>query len=258
MLMCVISQVKHAHKATLTASSAGGSIDSTAPHPRTATQVLANSLAASVLIILHAYFIRTESSTSCLTKPQGIVSLIPHGIMSHYAAVAADTFSSELGILASTQPYLITDLSGLLSLRPKQVPRGTNGGVTTLGLAAGAGGGAIIAFVSVLITPFCHDWTTSEILWLFLGMTACGLMGSIIDSVMGGLLQASVIDTVTGKVIEGDGGEKVAYLAATSKDNGQPGRKVLVGADVLSNNGVNFAMATTMSFVPMAVLWLLV
>lgn len=176
--------------------------------------------------------------------------------MSHYAAVAADTFSSELGILASTQPFLITDVAGLLSFRPKQVPKGTNGGITPLGLAAGAGGAAIIALSSVLFVPFCLGWTSMEKIWLCVGLTVCGLTGSIIDSIMGGLLQASVIDTMSGKVIEGEGGEKVVFVAKNSEAKGQPGRKVLVGSDVLSNNGVNFAMATTVSLLSMAILQL--
>lgn len=174
--------------------------------------------------------------------------------MSHYAAVAADTFSSELGILAKTQPFLITDLVGIVSLRPRRVPPGTNGGVTAAGLAAGMGGSAIMAVVAVLLPPFCKEWTFVEKLYLVFDITILGLCGSMVDSIMGGLLQASVVDTKSGKVVEGEGGEKVLYVTANKL--GEAGRKVLVGRDLLSNNGVNFLMATTMSVVPLLVLWI--
>lgn len=166
--------------------------------------------------------------------------------MSHYAAVAADTFSSELGILAISRPFLITDFTGLASFQPRRVPPGTNGGVTIYGLAGGAAGAALIAVAVLLTAPFCRDWTVLDKASLLVGIIVCGTCGSILDSVMGGLLQASVVDVKNGKVIEGHGGGKVVY---------QPGGKLLVGRDILSNNGVNFAMATALSILPIAVLW---
>ena len=46
-------------------------------------------------------------------------------------------------------------------------------------------------------------------LWL-LSMTIWGGMGSLLDSALGGWFQASVVDTRTGKVVEGSGGKKVS------------------------------------------------
>lgn len=43
-------------------------------------------------------------------------------------------------------------------------------------------------------------------------MTVWGLLGSVLDSVLGGLLQASVVDKRSGKVVEGSGGRKVNFM----------------------------------------------
>ena len=64
----------------------------------------------------------------------------------HYAAVAADTYSSELGILSKSKPRLITTLN--------TVPPGTNGGVTAAGVLAGALGAFTIGITSFLGVTF--------------------------------------------------------------------------------------------------------
>ena len=146
------TKVHHAKKAHLTLSSSGSQAGE---GPRTHVQVLANSLCASLLILVNVWrdgvhFSATTgpgSSTSPVTgtDPQASAkafavecrgfgtSLILAGIVSNYAAVAADTLSSELGILSSATPVLITSF--------RKVPRGTNGGVTLWGLFAGLAGG---------------------------------------------------------------------------------------------------------------------
>lgn len=146
----------------------------------------------------------------------------------NYAAVAADTFSSELGILSTSKPRLITSLSF------REVPPGTNGGVTLVGIFAGLLGSFTIALTSVLLLPFCLVGSTSrtgkifgdnqrgldggsgwdwreKILWVG-AVTLWGGLGSLLDSLLGGWLQASVIDARTGKVIEGLGGKKVKLI----------------------------------------------
>lgn len=145
---------------------------------------------------------------------------------SNYAAVAADTFSSELGILSKSRPRLLT------SWNLRVVPPGTNGGVTLLGTIAGCLGAFTIAFTSTILLPFCapetlsragkmfgkptsgleggSGWTWREKgLWM-LFITLWGSLGSLVDSALGGWLQASVVDARTGKVVEGSGGKKAS------------------------------------------------
>ena len=215
----------------------------------------------------------------------------------NYVAVAADTFSSELGILASSLPRLIT--------APwRTVPRGTNGGVTPTGLVAGLAGSALLAMTAGALIPFCnptvpgseavkrripglghvddYTWDTRSKVGFVLAMTVVGLCGSLLDSLMGATVQASVVDVRTGKVVEGDGGGKVQLhsrkswqtdgttsgakassgevkqrrgganeASAGGEGETQESRRLEVGWDLLDNNGVNFAMAFAMSLAAM-------
>ena len=128
--------------------------------------------------------------------------------------MTADTFSSELGILSKSKPRLLT------SLNLREVPPGTNGGVTLLGTGAGALGSLLIAITSTVLLPFCtgdtdaQGWTLERRLGWILFITIIGTFGSLLDSALGGWLQASVVDVRTGKVVEGAGGQKVGVTVA--------------------------------------------
>ena len=167
--------------------------------------------------------------------------LLPIGIIAQYAAVASDTFSSELGILATTEPFLIT--------APwKQVPRGTNGGVTIDGLIYGALGGFLLTITAILALYLSPPHTVMSTSTAAL-LTTLGLLGSVIDSILGALVQATVTDKRTGKVIEGPGGIRVKIA-----DGGGRSR---TGMDFLTNNGVNFVMASLTGLIGMGLTWAL-
>lgn len=178
---------------------------------------------------------------------------------SNYVAVAADTFSSELGILAKSKPRLVT--------APwKVVPKGTNGGVTIIGLLAGALGALFISIVTVVLLPFCSSvtppnskfigslqttgWDLTDKAEFVASMTAVGVAGSVLDSVLGAIFQASIVERKSGKVVEGEGGRKVAIPSSSAqKEKANAEWQVATGWDLLSNNGVNLVMAATMSAV---------
>lgn len=136
----------------------------------------------------------------------------------NYAAVAADTFSSELGILSKAPPRLIT------SPTLRVVPPGTNGGVTLAGLLAGVLGAFIVALTSIIFVPFCAEsWSLFERCQFVIAVTAWGTLGSLLDSLLGGLLQASVVDKRSGKVVEGSGGSKVLIQPSSAASSAVTG-----------------------------------
>lgn len=89
------------------------------------------------------------------------------------AAAAADTWATELGLLARQPPRLIT------TLRP--VPRGMSGGITLEGLLASFGGALVVGVTCRLF----GGRRSAPIV-----ATVAGMVGSLFDSVLGATLQA--------------------------------------------------------------------
>ncbi|KAI0880915.1 integral membrane protein DUF92-domain-containing protein [Annulohypoxylon maeteangense] len=291
-----VTKIKADVKAGLTLHSQGST---GGEGPRTHVQVLANSLMSSILTLLHAYqlHVRRDAILSHGEIPQGSFcykwggDILVVGIIANYAAVCADTFSSELGILSRTSPRLITSWS------LRKVPRGTNGGVTLWGLIAGLLGSMIIVAASLMFLPFCGEdtkgkigggeiWNVNQKATLAWGLAIWGALGSLLDSFLGGWFQRSVRDVRSGKIVEGEGGVRVLTVESHSHehkegsntgkestsqaDDGKnpydpkdkhrashfgdlkPTRIAESGWDLLDNNDVNFLMAFTMSISAMA------
>lgn len=144
-------------------------------------------------------------------------------------------------MLGARQPFMIT--------APwRKVPKGTNGGVTIDGLAYGALGSVLLTSVASFALFLAPPHKSMDVR-AFALLTAAGLAGSIIDSVLGALLQVTVTDKGSGKVVEGSGGQRVKVLPN--------GSRVQAGQDLLTNNGVNFVMAATASLGAMGVAYML-
>jgi len=95
-------------------------------------------------------------------------------LLGSLAAASADTWATELGVLARSAPRLIT------TLRP--APPGTSGAVSLNGLAAAVGGAAFVGAVAAAVEPL---W------WRLLPHLAlAGLFGSLVDSLLGATVQA--------------------------------------------------------------------
>ncbi|RPH71905.1 DUF92 domain-containing protein, partial [bacterium] len=133
-------------------------------HQRDAGQVFGNGGLATLFAALHAVF------------PESILPWI--GFAASLAAVNADTWATELGVLNPTPPRLITDPS-------KRVEKGTSGGISLWGTGASLLGSALIALFAVLLAPIATLNTNH-----FLLITAAGLAGSLFDSFLGATVQA--------------------------------------------------------------------
>lgn len=92
------------------------------------------------------------------------------------AAVNADTWATELGVLNPSMPRLIKNW--------KPVERGTSGGISVTGTLAATGGAALIAVLAGLLGPSGNFWGVTGV--AILG----GLLGSLFDSFLGATVQA--------------------------------------------------------------------
>lgn len=92
------------------------------------------------------------------------------------AAVNADTWSTELGVLSLIPPRMITT--------GQKVERGTSGGITFIGTLAALGGAALIGIAAVIF-PASQSWLY-RLGIIILG----GLVASLFDSFLGATVQA--------------------------------------------------------------------
>ena len=119
----------------------------------------------------------------------GLNYFLPHepwvwiGFAAALAAVNADTWATELGVLSPVRPRLITNL--------KPVEKGTSGGVSAWGTLAALAGAAIIALPAYLLAvPALGPATPNPAWMLILPVTIAGLLGSLFDSFLGATVQA--------------------------------------------------------------------
>lgn len=97
------------------------------------------------------------------------------------AAVNADTWATELGVLNPKPPRLITTF--------RIVERGASGGVSPLGSLAAVGGAALVACLALVFTPGGMD-TFQAALPILAKVTLAGVCGALFDSLLGASVQA--------------------------------------------------------------------
>jgi uncharacterized protein (TIGR00297 family) len=132
-------------------------------HERDAGQVFGNGGLATAFVLVHAL------------SPESMIGWI--GFAAALAAVNADTWATELGVLNSYPPRLITKLN-------KAVQKGTSGGISLTGTLASLAGSALIGLLAATFYP------TPPPVPLFLVITIAGLAGSLFDSLLGATVQA--------------------------------------------------------------------
>lgn len=151
----VLSRVSGKRKSSLSEKFAKGS-------QRDHAQVLANGGLGALLVIVASLFPSREWPWIAYA-----------GAM---AAVNADTWATELGVLSPAAPRLITN--------GKIVERGTSGGITLFGYLAALAGAGLIGAAAALFTPTVPDLT-------LIGMCLlAGLLGCSFDSILGATVQA--------------------------------------------------------------------
>lgn len=130
-------------------------------------QVLANGGLGALLAVIHA-----------IIPEQAWPWLAFAGAM---AAVNADTWATELGVLNQTPPRLISN--------GKPVERGTSGGISLLGSLAALGGASLIAILAAI---FSNQAISNAVqpLAVLIAITLGGVCGAFFDSLLGATVQA--------------------------------------------------------------------
>ncbi|XP_006633584.1 transmembrane protein 19 [Lepisosteus oculatus] len=150
------------------------------------------------------------------------------------ACSAGDTWASEVGtVLGSRSPRLITTW--------KEVPVGTNGGVSPMGLVASLLGGMVVGlayFTTQLL--FVKDLHLAAPQWPIIAYGgAAGFLGSLLDSYLGATMQYSGYDESIGKVVN----YETNY---TKRISGKP---------ILDNNAVNLFSSIIIALMLPGIAW---
>lgn len=174
--------------------------------PRTAKQVFANGGVAAIAALGYLFYPETE------------VQMLFLGSL---AAATSDTWSTEIGSFSKSKPRMITTF--------QVVEKGTSGGISLMGGVGGTAGAVLLGLSGILI--FTDDSFSYYSLGIYIVIFS-GLLGNIMDSLLGALLQSKFVCKVCGTLTE----NKLHCNEPTSHDSG------IVFVD---NEVVNFVCALT-------------
>lgn len=189
---------------------------------RGATQVLSCSLVAVLVAVARRVLVGVDGPLAFANGDAvALGDRLSLAYLGFFACCAGDTWASEVGVLSKRPPRSI--------VAPwRAVVPGANGGVSALGLAASAAGGACVGLChAACLFAGKRDVVPS----VGVGAVA-GLGGSLLDSLLGATAQATYYDPERKLVVKRPG-------PATKRLGG--------GWAVLSNEGVNVvsSVATT-------------
>lgn len=168
-------------------------------------QVAANGGIGGILILLSYYFPETDF------YPYYLASI---------AAVTADTWSTEIGLLGRGKTYLITTF--------REVRPGVNGGISLRGTLGGLLGGLTISAVA-------RFWVSSVDLLVMIALA--GLLASLVDSLLGATIQATYECSVCGKRTER---KDHCSVPGTSEEDRN---ELVAGYRSITNDSVNLLCA---------------
>ncbi len=162
-------------------------------HRRDLAQTLANAGIAGALALW----------AGVIGPTNPVYAILALAYVGGLAAVTADTWATELGVLAAQPPRLITT--------GRRVAPGASGGVTPAGTLAALTGACFIGMVAALLGPASP--LPAWVLWpsavgaisapMWVGVAAvAGLSGALCDSLLGATVQAAYYCDACGKETE--------------------------------------------------------
>jgi len=181
---------------------------------RTVAQVLANGLPS----LIFAAFYYFTGFKSCLLA-----------VLVCFAAAAADTFSSEIGMLSKKEPVSI------LTFKPIQ--QGLSGGITLLGFLGAAIGASTVSVLAISIFGIKG----------VLVIIVAGVFSSAIDSVLGAAFQAKF-------QVQSESNEELAQQLTERKSLDGTPVKLVHGFRWINNDVVNFVSVLICGLI-LAVFW---
>lgn len=144
-----------------------------------------------IFFVLASFFTKLGSHRKGNHRPRGWRNVLANGSFPTFAAligspavfagavsaITADKLAGEIGQLSAKRPVMITDWK-------RNVPRGTNGGITLLGEAAATLAGGAIGFSSFFLLGGASLQThlTVGILSGFLGANFDSLLGALFEN----------------------------------------------------------------------------
>ena len=140
--------------------------------PRNHIQVLANGVFGGLLVILNFFF------------PSQLFYV---SFVSSIAAVCADTWSTEIGIMTKSKTVDILSF--------KIVEKGVSGGVSLAGTLGGITGASVIALSSVF-------WLNVKNFYYIIFIIFAGIVGNLSDSILGASLQVKYKCSVCSEIVE--------------------------------------------------------
>ncbi|MGC8572156.1 MAG: DUF92 domain-containing protein [Candidatus Micrarchaeia archaeon] len=151
--------------------------------------VLANGLMPFIIVLIIYFY-----TPSILLIAMFVASV---------AAVTADKFSSEIGVLNGDPISIITF---------KKIKKGVSGGISLLGTTAGFIGSLLMS-LSIFMLPILNfNLSTLSIILLFLIVIISGFIGTIVDSLLGYFEEKGVGNKFTTNFLCSFVGALIAFL----------------------------------------------
>jgi len=192
-------------------------------------QVLCNGFMATQLALLYLLDIGSADLPVDF-RHQYRASWLGMAVLGAVSCCNGDTWASELGsVVAKGDPFLITTL--------QRVPKGTHGAVSIAGLVASFLGGLVIGvayYVGIFFSATSADLAVApnQLVVILVGAVG-GLLGSLLDSLIGATLQFSGQDLKTGRIVE--------VIS--------PGVVGIAGKQILDNHSVNLVSSIVTALV---------